>query len=570
LALPDPAPKCFGPLVRDLLSGDYLEVSLARSGNALFEAGVPGGFMYKSMSILKKGVLLVAIPLTFQLVFLGLVLASRGQVERAQDLAIHTKVVIAKVEALYRKLAESRLGLRELVLSKDFGGYTRFDRALGEVKGQADDLIAEVDDNAPQQAKARAIARQADDLVAWQRGVAGLVREGKAAEALERLNDPEGPGGLEAIRRAIDEFRGGEEVLDKARVERLAVKSRQQLAVMISGGLASLVGSVVILWTFGRDLARRFAVLGENARRVAEGQELLAPVGGRDEIAELDQALHRMARSIDEKDRENELFIYSVSHDLRSPLVNLQGFSQELAYAGKELAELFRDPSVPAPIARRGLAVVDGEIPESIHFIQTAVSRLSVIIDALLRLSRVGRVEYRWQAVDVEATVRRVVEALRSTIAERGASVTAAPLPRAWGDPTAVEQIFANLVGNAVNYLDPDRPGLVEVGVVVDGEKGSNGDGHLTYYVKDNGMGIPESGMSKMFLAFQRFHEGRSRGEGIGLALVRKVVERHGGSIRVESTPGVGSTFFVELPAPPRDGQPSEPAAAPTAAAGSI
>jgi signal transduction histidine kinase len=147
-----------------------------------------------------------------------------------------------------------------------------------------------------------------------------------------------------------------------------------------------------------------------------------------------------------------------------------------------------------------------------------------------------------------------VVEALGSTIAERGARVTAGPLPPAWGDPTAVEQVFANLVGNAVNYLDPDRPGEVEIGAL-GGEDPSNGDGHFTYYVKDNGLGIPESGMAKLFLAFQRFHDGRARGEGIGLALVRKIVERHGGRIRAESAQGVGTTFYIDLPAPPRDGR---------------
>ncbi|HEY2156260.1 MAG TPA: ATP-binding protein, partial [Isosphaeraceae bacterium] len=101
-----------------------------------------------------------------------------------------------------------------------------------------------------------------------------------------------------------------------------------------------------------------------------------------------------------------------------------------------------------------------------------------------------------------------------------------------------------------------DDPREVEVGVLDgDGQDPSIAPDHLTYYVKDNGLGIPESGMSKLFLAFQRFHEGRARGEGIGLALVRKIVERNGGRIRVESERGVGTTFFVELPGPPRDAQ---------------
>ena len=512
--------------------------------------------MNSSLSILKKGIILIAIPLTFQLVFLGVVLATQSRVADAQWWALHTKDVIAKVESLYRRIIEGRWALGRLAMTGDLGRYGGASEALREAARDGDDLIHEARDNPSQQAKARAIVEEAKALVAWQNEVAVLARGGRGGEAAERVKDPAAPARVDAFRKTIDAFRGEEERLDRLRLEALAVTMRGQTGVMIAGGLASLVGTVGLLVYFSRGLTRRFSVLGENARRFAEGHELAAPLGGSDEIAGLDRVFHDMARAIAEKERENELFIYSVSHDLRSPLVNLQGFSQELGYASRELRGLLGDASVPDPIRGRGLGILDREVNDSIHFIQTAVSRLSVIIDALLRLSRAGRVEYRWQPVDVDATVRRVVEALGSTIAERGAEVVARPMPPTWGDPTAVEQVFANLVGNAVNYLDPNRAGVIEVGALDgDGPDPSIAAGHLTYYVRDNGLGIPESGMSKLFLAFQRFHDGRARGEGIGLALVRKIVERHGGKIRAESAQGVGTTFYVELPGPPRDGQ---------------
>jgi signal transduction histidine kinase len=512
--------------------------------------------MNSNLSILKKGIILIAVPLAFELAFFALVLRTQAQVTYAQVWAIHTKEVLAQVEALYRRLAEGQGALARLVLTGNLPRYAGAERAIREVTGDARELVRLVEDSAGQQAKARVIATEATALVDWQEGVARLVRDGRGGEATERVKDPSVPERLGAIRGTIDDFRSVEEQLDKERTDLLAARTRSQSTLMLIGGVGSLVGTVTLLLYFSRGIARRFAVLGENARRLAEGHELAAPLTGRDEVAALDQVFHDMARSIAEKDRENELFIYSVSHDLRSPLVNLQGFSQELGFASADLRGLFEDGSVPESIRRRGLAILDREVTDSIHFIQTAVSRLSVIIDALLRLSRAGRVEYRWQPVDVGATVRRVVEALGSTIAERGARVAAGPMPPAWGDPTAIEQIFANLVGNAVNYLDPDRPGEIEVGALDgDGQDPSIAPDHLTYYVRDNGLGIPESGMSKLFLAFQRFHEGRARGEGIGLALVRKIVERHGGRIRVESERGVGTTFYVELPGPPRDAQ---------------
>ncbi len=130
-------------------------------------------------------------------------------------------------------------------------------------------------------------------------------------------------------------------------------------------------------------------------------------------------------------------------------------------------------------------------------------------------------------------------------------------LPPAWGDPTAIEQMFANLLGNALNYLDPARPGVVEVGSVSSAaERGAvnvTEDRH-TYYVKDNGLGISPEHLSKVFLAFQRLHPSAAAGEGIGLPLVRRMVERHGGRIWVESVVGQGSTFFLSLPAHPGNG----------------
>jgi signal transduction histidine kinase len=265
--------------------------------------------------------------------------------------------------------------------------------------------------------------------------------------------------------------------------------------------------------------------------------------------AELMEANHQLAQ----KNQENEMFVYSVSHDLRSPLVNLEGFSRELSMVSDDLRSLLGDGSLPLSERNRALALLDGDMAESIRFIQTGVRRLSTIIDALLRLSRAGRVEYRRLTVEVADVVGLVVESLGATIAERGAAVRVKNLRSAWGDPTAIEQIFANLIGNALNYLDQERPGIIEVG----SEGGAWGDetddqpALLTYYVKDNGLGIPNAYRSKVFQAFQRLHPDKAKGEGVGLAMVRRIVERHGGEIWLESSEGVGSTFFVTLPAPP-------------------
>ena len=250
-----------------------------------------------------------------------------------------------------------------------------------------------------------------------------------------------------------------------------------------------------------------------------------------------------------DKAQENEMFVYSVSHDLRSPLVNLQGFSKELSLIGKDLLRVVDRDGVPDEVRNQARSLVTVDMGESVGFIQSAVTRLSGIIDALLRLSRVGRVEYHPQVVAVQPIVSRVVAALRGTIDDRQARIVVDELPPALVDPTAIEQIFANLIGNAVNYLDPSRPGLVEVsGTRHDDPKAGS---TVVYAVADNGLGIPESYHPKIFTAFQRLHGDVAKGEGIGLALVRRIVERNGGRVWFESVAGRGTTFSLAMPAEP-------------------
>jgi PAS domain S-box-containing protein len=251
-----------------------------------------------------------------------------------------------------------------------------------------------------------------------------------------------------------------------------------------------------------------------------------------------------------QKNEENEMFVYSVSHDLRSPLVNLEGFSDDLLHGTRELDKLLQDERIPPTVRKSITEQMTGGMAESIDFIRTAVSRLSRIIDALLRLSRAGRVVYQSQDVDVAEVVKRVVDSLHATAVDKKAEVVIGTLPPARGDVTAVEQVFANLIGNALNYLDPARPGRVEVGTR-DCRSGADGTidpkGH-TYFVKDNGFGIATAYQPKLFRALQRLHPDKAPGEGIGLAIVRRILERLGGKIWVESSPGEGTVFFLTLP----------------------
>jgi len=242
------------------------------------------------------------------------------------------------------------------------------------------------------------------------------------------------------------------------------------------------------------------------------------------------------------KNEEVEAFVYIVSHDLRAPLVNLQGFSAELTRSCRELQEQLAQANLSPPVqeALRPLLVED--IPASLRFISASTTKFQRLIDALLALSRYGRQPYVAFPVDVRALVETTLDSLQQSIVRSETKVVLGDLPGAKGDATAIGQVFSNLIINALNYLEPGRAGLLEIGGQIEGQM-------VQYWVKDNGSGMPAAARGRLFQVFQRFHPERAQGEGMGLAIVKRVVERHGGKIAAESEEGVGTTFRLTLPA---------------------
>jgi signal transduction histidine kinase len=519
-------------------------------------------------TIFRKGLLLIAAPVLFQVIFLGILLWAERESAEAERWALHTRVVISQAETALRRLVQESDRMRGLVItgSPVFAPGQDQDSAAAGI-GELSRLVS---DNAPQEKRVSELRTIATELATWIAGVEALVRSGRTGEAVERAREPRGERLLAAAQAKMSEILGEEQRLDQERLARLATNRRTRIWLLLGAAMAAAVTAAFLAWAFARGISSRLEIVTANARRLAGDEALTPPQGGEDEIAELDATVHRTAErlaaaaaaerryktelerhaaelahtneSLQYKTREVETFVYSVSHDLRSPLVNLQGFSRELERSCADLRHAFGQTVLPLDLRHR-FDEVDRDMMESVRYIQTAVLRSGNIIDALLRLSRAGRVEYRWQQVDMTLVVRRVVDAMRSSLEQKGALVTAGELPPCWGDPTALEQVFGNLLSNAVNYLDPARPGRIEIG-------GESGPGSaVTYWVRDNGLGIPESYRDKLFVAFQRLHGDVAPGEGIGLALVRRVIERHGGKIRVDSKEAVGTNFILTLPA---------------------
>jgi light-regulated signal transduction histidine kinase (bacteriophytochrome) len=243
----------------------------------------------------------------------------------------------------------------------------------------------------------------------------------------------------------------------------------------------------------------------------------------------LDDALQRLneqAKELKRSNEELEQFAYVASHDLQEPLRMVASYTQLLA--------------------RRYSDRLDDDAREFIGFAVDGARRMQALIDALLQYSRVGTHRADFAAVDLNDTLRAVRENLSLAIEDAHATLENETLPRVWADSTQMIQLLQNLVGNALKFRGEAAP-QVRVSATTDRT-------HATIVVADNGIGIEPRYAERIFLVFQRLHTQKTYpGTGIGLAICKKIVERHGGRIWVESEPGAGARFHFTIPLAPAE-----------------
>jgi PAS domain S-box-containing protein len=244
----------------------------------------------------------------------------------------------------------------------------------------------------------------------------------------------------------------------------------------------------------------------------------------RDQVRALNEDLHSQMAEREEIYRELESFSYSVSHDLRSPIRHIQGYSQMLAEEMKDRL---------SPKARSHLDTIIG------------VSRsMGQLIDDLLAFSRIARVEMRQNRVDLNLFLEETIRGLKLAAKDRNILWKTSPLPAVIGDAALLKLVLLNLVGNAVKYTGPRNPAEIEIASA--GVK----DGRTIFFVRDNGVGFDMQYHHKLFNVFQRLHaQDDFEGTGTGLAVVRRIISRHGGQVWAEARPAAGATFYFTLKA---------------------
>lgn len=265
-----------------------------------------------------------------------------------------------------------------------------------------------------------------------------------------------------------------------------------------------------------------------------------------DNIENLVQSKEQYSQELKAANEEVKAFTYTVSHDLRAPLINVKGFASELAYGLTEIRSVMDKylKNMNEGDLHIFHEVMDNDVPEALEFINSGIGRIDGQINAILKLSRLGQKKLKPVWVETDKLLKQLELSLKYQLETGKIEVEYKELPEVFTDQQAIEQIFANLLDNAVKYIPVSRQGKIEIGSSRQGEE-------LVFYIRDNGCGIAEHHLSKIFELFRRVGDTEVSGEGMGLAYVKTLVKQLGGRVWCDSELNKGTTFSFSLPVYP-------------------
>ena len=435
--------------------------------------------------------------------------------ERTLSIA-HTQEVLHAIRETMVLITDAETGQRGYVLTGRNEYLAPFENAKQQVPPTLRRLRALTQDNPPQQEHIERLQRYAAEKMA----LLGEAPEMRANP--DKLRDAIN-GGLG--KRLMDQIRG--EVAQMDRVERDLLEQRTH-----ESEASAKVTRLVIIAGFALSLSLIAASYLLLRQEIAERSR------AEQRVSELNTQLERRAHQLEVSNRELEGFSYSVSHDLRIPLRAVSGYAQMLE---EDVGDML------GAEGRRMLGMV-----------RSNAQTMNMLIDDLLTFSRLGNQALRAVDLDmnqlVSAAVEHCIESSQAGAESAGQAdangappmppqIIVAALPRAPGDPALLRQVWLNLISNALKYSAPRRPARIEIGGRLQGEE-------LVYFVRDNGVGFDMRYAGKLFGVFQRLHGADEyAGTGVGLAIVQRVVSRHGGRVWAEARLDEGATFSFTLPA---------------------
>jgi signal transduction histidine kinase len=467
--------------------------------------------------------------------FALLIFAVGGQRD-AGHLALRSQQGITAGSELQKSVISLDNGLRGYVASGRDRSLEPWNAALRQYPRQVRRLAALVSDEPGQRAEVARISGEIDDYVnLWGQPLLGLARD-RLPAARSVLVNGTGRARIETIRRSFARLFTQERQVAASREHGAERRSDLAVAAGIGGLLLVLllVGGAVLL--LRRHVVQPVLTVAGASRSLADGDmSARVPTTGSDEIGQLARAFNTMADSLErsrgevaartrELERSNEeldRFASVTSHDLQAPLTTISMYAQLLE-------------------KRHGENLGDGQ--ELVDGICAATGQARDLVRGVLDYARAGRGELRCEPVDTEQLVHEVLDLLAGPIQDAGATVTVGELPVLPADERNLRQVFQNLIGNAIKFVD----GAPEVSVTA-----QRTEAGWRFAVRDNGIGMDPAQAERIFQPFERLNAAdRYPGTGIGLAVCMRIVEQHGGRIWVETRRGRGSTFNFALPAP--------------------
>ena len=359
-----------------------------------------------------------------------------------------------------------------------------------------------------------------------------LAQSGDQAGAMRIVRSNAGNDAMQVIRQTVAALETELDAKLAGQVAGIVRGSRLLVAIELAG----LVMIFALAGLIALGLRRTVATL-----RTSQAQTATA-YGSLEQVNEgLDEMVRQRTTDLSNANEEIQRFAYIVSHDLRAPLVNIMGFTSEMEQASAMLLQYASAEGTPDHVRE----VVANEIPEALRFIRSSTTKMDGLIKAILRLSREGRRVLAPEPLDMAVTLRTLMDSMEHQASSKGATVNIGSVPAITADRMAVEQVFGNVLENALKYLKPGRPGVISVTGRVDGAM-------ACFEVTDNGRGIAARDYERVFDLFRRAGDQSVPGEGIGLAHVRALVRRLGGTIDCRSTLEIGSTFIICLPQSPQ------------------